>query len=72
MRCGCPACGAFMPQSEGAVLRCICPDCGYYCTACLGTNSMLSRADIRRMKRGGMPEIGALIDASERENDEML
>ena len=70
MRCGCPACGAFLAHSEGSVPSCVCPDCGYRCTACLGTNSMLTREDVLRMKQGGLPEIGALIKASEEENSD--
>jgi hypothetical protein len=34
---------------------CICPDCGYRCTACLGTNSMLSKEEIKQMKEGRLP-----------------
>lgn len=52
MRCGCPECGAFMVQADGAAIRCVCPDCGYRCTACLGTDSLMSREDVLRMKAG--------------------
>ena len=52
MRCGCPFCDAYMVQSEGAEVACVCPDCGYRCTACLGTNSLLSKEDVARLKKG--------------------
>lgn len=53
MRCGCPQCGAFMVQTDDASLRCVCPDCGYCCTACLGTNTVMSREEIARIKESG-------------------
>ena len=47
MRCACPNCGAFMPQSDTA-LQCTCPDCGHACAACLGqTTQPLSIDAIR-------------------------
>ena len=47
MRCGCPECGTLMIHEEsGRNLCCCCPDCGYRCSACLGTDSVLSREDI--------------------------
>ena len=45
MRCGCPQCGAFMVQADGAKCLCICPDCGYRCNACLGTGTALTREE---------------------------
>lgn len=53
MRCGCPRCGAFMVQADGAAIRCVCPDCGYRCAACLGTNTVMSREEIARLKESG-------------------
>lgn len=50
MRCGCPKCGTYMIQSDGSELGCVCPDCLYRCKACLGTNSVISREDLLRMK----------------------
>lgn len=46
-----------MAHSEGASERCVCPDCGYRCNACLGTNTLLSRDDIKKLKSGARPEI---------------
>ena len=67
MRCGCPECGAFMVQADGAPPRCVCPDCGYTCTACLGTNSVLSREEVAKMKRGEavLPDWEALTGQNE-------
>ncbi len=50
MRCGCPECGSYMTQSEGFRLGCVCAVCGYRCTACLGTNTVISKEDIERLK----------------------
>ncbi len=49
MRCGCPYCGAFMIQAEGFNLGCVCPDCLYRCRACMGTNSVVSREDLKHI-----------------------
>lgn len=50
MRCSCIDCGAYMAQSEDSHLGCVCPECGNRCTACLGTNSLMSRETIARLK----------------------
>lgn len=50
MRCGCPECGGFMSQSEGFYVGCVCGVCGYKCTACLGTNTVISKEDIEKLK----------------------
>ena len=50
MRCGCPECDAYMVHADGPELGCVCPYCGYRCTACLGTNSVLSREDLQRLR----------------------
>ncbi len=53
MRCGCPVCGQFMVHEEsGEHLGCVCPACLYRCSACLGTNSMISREEVERLKKG--------------------
>jgi hypothetical protein len=39
-----------MVQSEDSHLGCVCPECGSRCTACLGTNSVMSREAIASMK----------------------
>ena len=47
MRCGCPECGAYMIQSESLNLACVCPECGYRCSACMGTNTVIRRDQLR-------------------------
>ena len=51
MRCSCRNCGVYMVQSEDSHLGCVCPECGERCTACLGTNSVMSRESIERLKK---------------------
>ena len=49
MRCGCPQCGTYMIQSEGIDFGCVCPECLYRCRACMGTNTVVSREDLRNL-----------------------
>ena len=49
MRCGCIACGAFMVHAEGQE-ACVCPECGHRCSACLGTNTVVSRERLKDLK----------------------
>ena len=50
MRCSCPECDTYMVHSESLHLGCVCPACGARCTACLGTNTVISRETLRQMK----------------------
>ena len=50
MRCSCPECDTYMVHSESLTLGCVCPACGARCTACLGTNTVISREALRKMK----------------------
>ena len=50
MRCSCHECGTYMVQSEGLELGCVCPECGYRCKACLGTDTVVSRDDLKKLK----------------------
>lgn len=52
MRCACPHCGDFMPQSQSRD-ACVCPGCGYVCAACVSRNLPLSVEDIRRLAQEG-------------------
>ncbi len=62
MRCGCPQCGAYMIQAESLALGCVCPACLYRCRACMGTDSVVSREELKKL---------ILIDPEgERENPE--
>lgn len=50
MRCECHNCGTYMVHAEDMTLGCVCPACMARCTACLGTNTVLSREDLARLK----------------------
>ena len=78
MRCSCHDCGTYMNQSEGLELGCVCPECGYRCKACLGTNSVVSRENLKKLASDpaflneifGEPEIAVRPGRSE--TDEYL
>ena len=55
MRCGCPQCGTYMIQSEGIDFGCVCPKCLYRCRACMGTNTVVSRENLRSLAFRSMP-----------------
>lgn len=55
MRCGCPQCGTYMIQSEGIDFGCVCPECLYRCRACMGTNTVVSRENLRSLAFRSMP-----------------
>lgn len=50
MRCSCPECDTYMVHAESMHLGCVCPECGARCTACLGTDTVISRDTLRKMK----------------------
>lgn len=54
MRCSCHVCDTYMNQSEGLELGCVCPNCGYRCKACLGTNSVVSRDELKSLANNPM------------------
>lgn len=49
MRCACHTCGEYMVHSESLTLGCVCPSCGRRCTDCLGTNTLLSKEDFKKL-----------------------
>ena len=51
MRCSCQICGTYMVHSESLELGCVCPECGYRCKECLGTDTVMSREELRALKR---------------------
>lgn len=55
-----------MVQADGASVHCVCPDCGYRCSACLGTNTVMSREEIARLRESG--EIPAFLQHIEEED----
>ena len=67
MRCSCHNCDTYMTQSEGLELGCVCPNCGYRCKACLGTDSVVSRENLKALAFDPvlMNEISASFDEDE-------
>jgi len=49
MRCSCRECGTYMVQAESDHLGCVCPDCGARCQDCLGTDTVVSRDQLRNL-----------------------
>jgi len=52
MRCSCQVCGTYMVHSESFELGCVCPECGQRCKQCLGTNTVVSRDDLKNAALG--------------------
>ena len=50
MRCSCEKCGTYMIQADDLTLGCKCPNCFNRCTACLGTNTVISREDLKKLE----------------------
>ncbi len=50
MRCSCKNCGTYMIQADDLTLGCRCTECGERCTACLGTNTVVSREDLKKLE----------------------
>ena len=67
MRCMCRKCGTDMVQADDEKLGCICPECFNRCNDCLGTNSVISREELAKLKEN--PNLAALFMAG-REDDE--
>ena len=53
MRCACAQCGTYMAHADDLTMGCVCPACGARCTACLGTDSVLSKEQIRALAEAG-------------------
>ena len=80
MRCACPNCGTYMVHSESTELGCVCPQCGSRCKMCLGTNTVVSRENLKeidsrlayisQITEENEDERLASEDAPEAENDE--
>lgn len=50
MRCSCPQCDTYMVHAESTHLGCVCPECNARCKACLGTNTVLTREQLKALK----------------------
>lgn len=71
MRCGCRECGTYMIQAESDFLGCVCPDCGYRCRDCLGTDTVVSREQLRTLAldpRFAPENLAASFEEAERED----
>ena len=64
MRCGCPECNAFMINDDGRKMGCICPECGFRCTACLGTDTVISRDSLDKFR-----ELAKWVEIAEKERN---
>ena len=52
MRCSCKECGIYMVQADAPHVGCVCPECGARCKMCLGTNTVVSREDLKARALG--------------------
>ena len=43
-----------MVHSESLTLGCVCPNCGRRCTDCLGTGTLLSKEDFKKLAQDPM------------------
>ncbi len=57
MRCMCRECGTYMVQADDAKLGCVCPECKSRCRDCLGTDSCLTREQLKELKEDPMAEM---------------
>ena len=72
MRCACHVCDTYMVHSEGLALGCVCPNCGYRCKACLGTDTVVSRENLRDIQFNPtvMEDIFSSFDDEEEDGEE--
>ena len=70
MRCSCKECGTYMIQAESDRLGCVCPDCGYRCNDCLGTDTVVSREQLRNLAFDPRFDPENLAASFNREEDE--
>ena len=70
MRCSCKECGTYMVHQEKGFGRCVCPECRNECTDCLGTNTVISKEDLKALKGDPIFEMEILERIKERENDD--
>lgn len=68
MRCMCRECGAYMVQAEDKDLGCVCPECFARCRDCLGTDSCLTREQLKELKED--PMAATLFFAKRRDGEE--
>lgn len=66
MRCMCRNCGTYMVQADDGKLGCVCPECFNRCRDCLGTDSVMSREELKRLKEDPLM---AAVFMAERQED---
>ena len=69
MRCSCHECGTYMVHSESSHLGCVCPECGARCKMCLGTNTVVSREDLKARAIGFFASQPEPIQRKEEDED---
>ncbi|MBQ6716762.1 MAG: hypothetical protein IJN21_09610 [Clostridia bacterium] len=69
MRCSCRECGTYMVHSESSELGCVCPQCGARCKMCLGTNTVVSREDLKARALGYLAMQAEPVQIKEEDED---
>jgi hypothetical protein len=57
-----------MVQAEDGKLGCVCPECFNRCRDCLGTDSVMSREELKELKEN--PVLAAMFMASRDDGEE--
>lgn len=68
MRCMCRECGTYMVQADDGKLGCVCPECFSRCRDCLGTDSVMSREQLKEMKEN--PALAAMFMAGRQDEED--
>ena len=68
MRCMCRECGTYMVQADDGKLGCVCPECFSRCRDCLGTDSVMSREQLKEMKEN--PALAAMFMAVRQDEED--
>lgn len=69
MRCMCRECGTYMVQAEDGNLGCVCPECFARCRDCLGTDSCLTREQLKEMKEDPIAARMFLLNREDSDNE---
>ena len=64
----CRACGTYMVQADDGKLGCVCPECFSRCRDCLGTDSVMSREQLKEMKEN--PALAAMFMAVRQDEED--
>ena len=58
-----------MVHSESSELGCVCPQCGARCKMCLGTNTVVSREDLKARALGYLTMQAEPVQIKEEDED---